>query len=217
MFLYTSTMNEITITKKPIKSIRMTIKPDGRILVSAPLFCSDRKIQQRIDSKKAWIEQTQQRLWAKKPILKKDEYLLLGEVYTVHTDQTSGHVSVDVDRKHITTPTLSALHPFVRSLAKTYLTKKLTSRATRHGCIYNKLFIRSQTTKRGTCSSKKHISLNRKLITLPERIIDYVVCHELAHLTHMNHSKRFRDHCIALYPATKEAKSWLKKHGHMVG
>lgn len=55
-------MNEITITKKPIKSIRMTIKPDGRILVSAPLFCPDRKIHQRIDSKKAWIEQTQQRL-----------------------------------------------------------------------------------------------------------------------------------------------------------
>ncbi|MBP6256196.1 M48 family metallopeptidase [Patescibacteria group bacterium] len=76
--------------------------------------------------------------------------------------------------------------------------------------------MRSQKTKRGTCSSNRHISLNRKLITLPDRIIDYVICHELAHLTHMNHSKQFRDHCTSLYPRTKEAKKRMKQEGYMI-
>jgi len=197
--------------------MRMTIKPDGRILVSAPKFFSDRKIHQWIASKKERITQTQEHLLKKKPKLDENQYLLLWDIYTIEKYPWCGHVQIHIDEKRILTPTKDVLAPFIRSLAKTYLTKKLTSRANRHGCVYNKLFIRSQTTKRWTCSSKKHISLNRKLITLPERVIDYVICHELAHLTHMNHSKRFRDHCITLYPRTKEAKLWMKQHGHMVG
>ncbi len=44
-----------------------------------------------------------------------------------------------------------------------------------------------------------------------------VICHELAHLTHMNHSRQFRAHCTQLYPQTPAAKKWMKQYGGMVG
>jgi predicted metal-dependent hydrolase len=207
---------EIIITKKPIRTLRMSIKPDWRVLVSAPKSYSDAAIQKRITSKQSRIDSILQRLEKKKPQLKENERQLLWEIYTIDVQPNNNTVTVDTKTKKIVTPNYSEIKPFFRAVAKKLLTKKITSRATLHGCVYEKLFIRSQTTKRWTCSSKKHISLNRKLITFPERIIDYVICHELAHLKHMNHSKQFRDHCIALYPKTKEAKKWMKQEGFMI-
>ena len=45
--------------------------------------------------------------------------------------------------------------------------------------------------KLGHCTAKKVIQLSRNLMFLPEELIRYIICHELAHLTHMNHSAEF--------------------------
>lgn len=219
-FYIVSFMQNIKIIKKPRKSMTITIKPDGQILVYAPLGYPDYKIQQRITSKKVWIERTQKRIAAKQPLqLSADQCLLFGEVYTLIPENKSSlqQVWFNTEKKTLCIPQNTSKEERLRALAKSYLHKKFTYRVEQHACQVEKLYIRSQTTKRGTCSSKRNIWLNRKLITLPERVIDYVICHELAHLTHMNHSKRFRDHCNALYPKTNEAKKWLKQHGHIVG
>lgn len=194
----------------------MSIKPDWRVLVSAPKRYSDAAIQKRITSKQSRIENVLHRIASKKPQLKDNEQLILWEIYTIHLQSITNTVTIDVDSKKIFSPDYAQIKPFIRSLAIKYLTKKMEQRTTTHWSKYNKLFIRSQKTKRWTCSSNRHISLNRKLITLPDRIIDYVICHELAHLTHMNHSKQFRDHCATLYPRTKEAKKWMKQEGYMI-
>ncbi len=49
--------------------------------------------------------------------------------------------------------------------------------------------------KLGHCTSKKVIQLSRNLMFLPEELIRYIICHELAHLTHMNHSSQFHALC----------------------
>lgn len=82
-----------------------------------------------------------------------------------------------------------------------------------HNLTYNKLFIRSQKTKRGTCSSHRNISINIKLANAPDRIIEYVICHELTHLVHMNHSSKFWNELAKIYPHTYIAKQWLREHG----
>ena len=47
----------------------------------------------------------------------------------------------------------------------------------------------------GHCTTKRVIQLSRNLMFLPEQLIRYVICHELAHLTHMNHSSQFHALC----------------------
>ncbi|MEG0559100.1 MAG: YgjP-like metallopeptidase domain-containing protein [Muribaculaceae bacterium] len=49
--------------------------------------------------------------------------------------------------------------------------------------------------KLGHCTTQKDIQLSHNLMFLPEELIDFVICHELAHLTHMNHSMAFHDLC----------------------
>lgn len=49
--------------------------------------------------------------------------------------------------------------------------------------------------KLGHCTSKKVIQLSANLMFLPETLVRYIICHELAHLTEMNHSPRFHSLC----------------------
>jgi predicted metal-dependent hydrolase len=75
--------------------------------------------------------------------------------------------------------------------AKKKLTTRLKQLAEKHGFTSNRVFIRNQQTRWGSCSHKNNISLNVKLVVLPEELIDYVILHELVHTRIHDHSKRF--------------------------
>jgi predicted metal-dependent hydrolase len=72
--------------------------------------------------------------------------------------------------------------------------------------------VRGQTTRWGSCSARGQISLNWKLMAAPLEVIDYVIVHELAHLVHMNHSRRFWDLVGRFHPDWRSAKAWLSRH-----
>ena len=50
----------------------------------------------------------------------------------------------------------------------------------------------------------------------PPQVLDYVIVHELCHLTHMNHSKEFWDLVEKIMPDYKEKKQWLKENGYLL-
>jgi len=75
--------------------------------------------------------------------------------------------------------------------AKKKLTNRLKQLAVQHGFTYNKVTIHNQKTRWGSCSSKNNISLNMKLVLLPDELVDYVILHELVHTRIHNHSKKF--------------------------
>ncbi|MEK7354493.1 MAG: SprT family zinc-dependent metalloprotease [Chloroflexota bacterium] len=75
--------------------------------------------------------------------------------------------------------------------AKKTLTGRLKQLANKHGFKYGKLSIKSQRTRWGSCSPTNNISLNAKLVKLPDDLVDYVILHELVHTHVHNHSKKF--------------------------
>jgi predicted metal-dependent hydrolase len=81
--------------------------------------------------------------------------------------------------------------PLNHAAAKSYLTERLRVLATDHGFTYHRVFIRQQKTLWGSCSPQHNISLNVKLMLLPEALREYVLLHELVHTRVHNHSKRF--------------------------
>jgi len=71
------------------------------------------------------------------------------------------------------------------------LNLRLDELARAHGFNYNKISIRNQKSRWGSCSARNNISLNRKLYFLPHHLRDYVLVHELAHTREKNHSPAF--------------------------
>ena len=81
------------------------------------------------------------------------------------------------------------------------------------GVSYGTVTIREQKTRWGSCSMKVNLNFNWKLVLMPERVMDYVVIHELAHRKEMNHSARFYAVVAQQMPDYKVWQSWLKEHG----
>lgn len=81
------------------------------------------------------------------------------------------------------------------------------------GGHYTSITIRDQKSRWGSCSSRGTLSFNYRLVFAPPKVLDYVVVHELCHLTHMNHSKDFWNMVAQIMPEYKVYKSWLREHG----
>ena len=75
--------------------------------------------------------------------------------------------------------------------AKKILPPRLEKLAATHGFKYNSCSVRDMHTRWGSCNPKGNISLNTYLMLLPDRLIEYVLLHELCHTVEMNHGERF--------------------------
>ena len=81
------------------------------------------------------------------------------------------------------------------------------------GVDYNRIAIRHQRTKWGSCSGKKNLNFNCLLLLTPTEVMDSVIIHELCHLKHMNHSKEFYNEVLRVCPNYKVYNRWLKQNG----
>lgn len=112
------------------------------------------------------------------------------------------------------TKRLQTLERRYKNAARAKLEARTAYYHTITGGRYTSITVRDQKTRWGSCSSRGTLSFNYRLIFAPPRVLDYVVVHELCHLTHMNHSKDFWNMVASVMPDYKLCKNWLKEHGH---
>ena len=98
--------------------------------------------------------------------------------------------------------------------AKAELPHQLLALARQHGVAVTRVSIRNQRSRWGACSAKGSITLNWRLILVPDFVREYVMVHELMHRRELNHSKRFWGHVRAACPRYREARQWLLTEGH---
>lgn len=79
----------------------------------------------------------------------------------------------------------------LRRQAKEELPQRLSELACRYGFRYNRVVIKHNSSNWGSCSSKGNINLNLNIVRLPRILRDYILLHELCHLTHRNHGHAF--------------------------
>ena len=100
-----------------------------------------------------------------------------------------------------------------RARAKAVLPERLYELAWRHGCVVKAVSVRSQKTRWGSCGRNGHISLNWRLMLMPDWVRDYVLIHELMHLKRLDHSPKFWRLVEAACPDYRAARQWLRANG----
>ncbi|MFZ2189748.1 MAG: M48 family metallopeptidase [Candidatus Magasanikiibacteriota bacterium] len=106
-------------------------------------------------------------------------------------------------------PALPSFHS-CQARAKKLITERLKYYNQFYNFKYNRVVVRRQKTRWGSCSTKKHLNFNYKLFFLPLELVDYVVVHELCHLEQMNHSKKFWNLVAKTIPDHKERRKHIR-------
>lgn len=102
---------------------------------------------------------------------------------------------------------------WVKSLAREEITRLAQAKAVQLGVRIKRISVRDTVSRWGSCSSDGALSFSWRLAFAPYPVMDYVVCHEVAHIKEHNHGPAFWKRVAELCPGHKEARAWLRKHG----
>lgn len=230
------------LTCKVIRSKRRTIAlqvyRDGSVVVRAPLFTMNFQIKMFVKKMQSWIEK-QQKKFSQAPKIpqlravssrkfESDMQLLFrGKKYGLRltitakdpkmSKTTKAKIELTDEEIVISAPTITKakalLEKWYKEQARRQFTERLDHYATTFQTPYATLKLSSARTRWGSCSRRRNINLNWKLIMAPPEIADYVIAHELSHTQHMNHSPKFWAHVEMMMPEHKKHKKWLKDFG----
>lgn len=103
---------------------------------------------------------------------------------------------------------------YLKREAKSVLGQRARQLATTIDRKVMQVAVRDMKSRWGSCSADGRLRFNWRLILAPEDVLDYVVAHEVAHLVHMDHSRRFWSLVESLCPDTRLARRWLANNGN---
>lgn len=167
------------------KSVSIQVLPDSSVVIRAPQWISAHQLEQIVAGKKDWIWNAYQ-----------------------NSLRLAPPPLTPLEEKQ-----LEELEQRFRQAALEYIPKRVAYFSTFIPGSYRKITIRNQKTRWGSCSSSQTLSFNYRLMLAPPAVLDYVIVHELCHLTHMNHSAAFWKEVERVLPDYRESRLWLKKHG----
>lgn len=158
------------------KTTAIEITKGCEIIIRAPLFQSQKTIENFIREKSAWIEKA-----LKKQSLRQDKFSISEQ---------------EAER--------------LKALAKKIIPQKVEYFSSLTGLVPTAVKITSAKTRFGSCSGKNSICFSLYLMQYPDEAIDYVVLHEIIHIKHHNHSKRFWNELEKHMPDYKKRRQLLK-------
>ncbi len=162
------------------KTLALQLKPDGTVLVRAPLLASRWRIESFLREHAEWVEKQRKKLARR------------GQTEKLSREELA-------ELKKRARPVFLARTAYYAPLV---------------GVGAERVTVRSQRTKWGSCSSRGGLNFNCLLLLAPEEVLDYVVVHELCHRLEMNHSPRFWEEVRRVLPDYERARRWLRKNGN---
>ncbi len=207
------------------RTIGLTIDHRG-LRVGAPVRASLRDIEALIQQHGQWVldklTEWRERPTAKPtPIVDGTSFFALGEPYTAAVRPTSRPRAQFIGNTLLLetpgpTETPRLFEKALREKARRVFAERLALYAIRLCVNAPPLRLSSARTRWGSCSRHGGISLNWKLVFMPLPVVDYVVCHELAHLKEMNHSPRFWSVVEQLCPEWRVRRTELRQLGRQL-
>jgi len=175
---------DLTIRKSGrSRAMRITVRTDGSVMVTKPPHASMSMIEAFLRDKWQWIED-------KVDFFKTHPRERIVRPRSIYT---KAHY-----RKH-------------REAARALVEARLEHFNRHYGFHYNAVAIRNQKTRWGSCSSKRNLNFNYKLLFLAPEQQDYIIVHELCHLAEFSHGPKFWAHVAEQIPDYKNLRKTMRK------
>ena len=204
---------------------------DGLVEVRAPFKIEQKEIDSFVLQKMGWIKKKLSLQKSIKKLIRKkfkneENFQFLGKDLKLkitisenkksYIDDKFIYLVLNDNKENFKEKIKEKLETLFRETAKDIFKNKTLNEAKKIKVTPKKIIVRSYKRRWGSCSHKKDISYNWKLIMAPEKIIRYVVIHELCHLVHFNHSRDFWKSVEKIIPDYKSSKEWLKLNQHLL-
>jgi predicted metal-dependent hydrolase len=137
-----------------------------------------------------------------------------GELHSIHVTHSAVHLGTEI--VPLASPCAdvrAAVEGHLRRLAADELPDRCRLLARESQVDFASVSVRNQKSRWGACSPSRAITLNWRLVQMPARVSDYVILHELAHIRHPNHSRRFWREVGRVCAWWQDAERWLRRHG----
>jgi predicted metal-dependent hydrolase len=208
----------VSVERKAVKHLRLVINRDASVRLVLPKRASMRSALAFYGERQAWVDSKRRLVLAQQQAADAyddlDSALFYGESYQVVYNSPCDAIDHSSQMITVRAPRSAAARLRVwRNLAALDLRQRLESEAVRLAVTVNKVSIRDQKSRWGSCSSKGNISLNWRVALMPLDVGNYIIAHEFAHLRHMNHSPRFWAEVERLCPKYRAAEHWIKQQG----
>lgn len=193
--------SEVTyrIEQRDIKYPRIEINPDAELLILLPQGMSS--AQEILKNKEDWIykkiseiDEAMEKISVDKKDFK-ENFIFLGDAYDIKHERGRYSIEKNEGFLKISSPKNKTGLAHLKNWTKDQLRDKITDFSDFASNLldveYDKIYIREQTTKWASCSSKDNLSFNLRCAALPEELLRYLVLHELVHLKERKHDKAF--------------------------
>jgi hypothetical protein len=196
----------------------LRLRPDGTLRITVPRGGSRAEALRFAEQHRRWIEQQRLRVRTEQtpeawghgtPILVRGTAFAIVVAADGRSATYAGRVVNIADASNVR----AAVEADLKALARAELVPRLMELARRHGVSVDRVLIRNQRSRWGSCSPSGVIALNFRLVQMPPDICEYVLLHELTHRRQQNHSRRFWQLVEAACPRFREAERWLETHG----
>lgn len=191
------------------RRISISARPFHPLKVTLPVYESFGRAERFLEEKEKWIHKTLEKIRKLE-----DQYTVFTEEtrFNTHehelkiekTDEDIPKVSLrekkilvrlpeesDISAPEIQEMIRWGIQAAWRKEAKKYLPVRLHELSRKHQLSYNRVIIKNNRSRWGSCSQKNNINLSLHLMRLPDHLIDYILLHELVHTVHRNHGRRF--------------------------
>ncbi|MBD2329338.1 SprT family zinc-dependent metalloprotease [Alkalinema sp. FACHB-956] len=213
---------------KKAKRVSLRMSLDGNLEVVIPIGFDRSTVPAIVAKHQTWIDKTQTKLATQNPPSKKAQRELLPKA--IDLQATTESWQVEYTPANLKSIRISEMEPYVilwgntqndrlcRKALKSWLTRRAEaflipwiqalSQDLELPC--NRITVRGQKTRWGSCSNDGNISLNYKLLFLPPQLVRYVLIHELCHTIHFNHSPSYWQLVAEKDPHYKKSDQALK-------
>jgi predicted metal-dependent hydrolase len=198
------------------RRVRVTVRDDGTVEVVLPRRAPARLADEAVVELASWIERRRAEVEAARARVAARGATLpyLGETLALRPQEgrTRVHRRGDV----LLVPAAGAepaLERWYRRAARDEITPRVAEATAALGVTAERIAIRNQRSRWGSCSASGALSFNWRLLLGPADVLDYVVWHEACHLVHLDHSSAFWGLLAAHRPDYRREQRWLRRHG----